>query len=123
MPGTPDSFQASGEFVTAVALNGSQTDGGAASLGRLFRRIANRTCRLGRAYSTHILDKDDTIHGDTNMVMRGIQSIGLGVVPPKTLVFWKEAIGPYPKLAWTAPTSRIKGMYGEPAFVNHNRRL
>ena len=61
MPGKPDSFQASGKFVTAVALNGSQTDGGAASLGRLFRRIANRTCRLLRAYSTHILDKDDTI--------------------------------------------------------------
>ena len=37
MVGTPDSFQASGEFVTASALNGSQTDGVAASLGRLFR--------------------------------------------------------------------------------------
>ena len=37
MLGTPDSFQDYGEFVTAVALNGSQTDGVAASLGRLFR--------------------------------------------------------------------------------------
>ena len=123
MLGTPDSFQAYGEFVTAAALNGSQTNGGAASLGRLFRRIANRTCRLGRAYSTHILDKDDTIHGDTSTVMQRNPELGLGVVPPKTLVFWKEAIRPYPKLAWTAPTSRIKGVYGGPAFVNHNRRL
>jgi len=83
MPGKPDSFQASGEFVTASALNGSQTDGGAASLGRLFRRIANRTCRLGRAYSTHILDKDDTIHGDTNMVMQRNPEYWLGRSAPQ----------------------------------------